>query len=87
MRDEPRRRSRAWIWWAPFVALPLYFVSIVPVALVAAWMAHFGLMSDNRAGDFLSTVYAPIEWTTDHSDTAKRVFNEVGRQVQPLFPR
>jgi hypothetical protein len=86
MSDAPRRRSRAWIWWAPLVAVLLYVVSIVPVAIVAAWMAHFGLVSDKHAGDFLSTVFAPIEWASDHSESVQRVFNQVGKQVQPLFP-
>jgi hypothetical protein len=66
--------------------VPLYVVSIVPVVLVAAWMAHFGLVSDTHAGDFVATVYAPIEWAADHSERVQRAFNQIGRKVQPLFP-
>ena len=86
MSDAPRRRSRVWIWWAPLVAVPVYVVSIVPVAIVAAWMAHFGLVSDEHAGDFMTTAYAPIKWATEQSETVELALVQVGRLLQPLLP-
>jgi hypothetical protein len=86
MSDQPRRRSRAWIWWAPLVAVPLYVLSIVPVEIGSAWMARFGLMSPKHRGDFLRTVYAPIVWGMNNSNTVKGAFHQLERFMQPVFP-
>jgi hypothetical protein len=55
MSDEPRKRSRAWVWWT---ALALYPLSMGP----AAWWAG----PSNDRWQTVDTVYSPLDWLETH---------------------
>jgi hypothetical protein len=69
MSDEPKKRSRAWIWWAAFAVLLLgHPLSMGPAS---RWYAR-----DNETVDAgFKAIYAPIFWVCDRSDTVRDVVN------------
>jgi hypothetical protein len=67
MSDEPKKRSRAWIWWALIaVVLLAYLLAMGPVSSRA-----FLLSGD--AKNALSGIYAPVGWLCEHSAFARDV--------------
>ncbi len=86
MSDEPKKRSRAWIGWAPVAAIALYMLSSVPIVIVTAWMADFGIVSERSGAAFVNTVYAPLNWANEHSKTVSDAMGWIGDRLQPLMP-
>ncbi|HEV3302430.1 MAG TPA: hypothetical protein VG055_22435 [Planctomycetaceae bacterium] len=71
MSDEPKKRTRAWIWWAAVALLLLaYPLSAGPVGRCV-------LKSSNPQAKWqtLRTVYAPIFWLRRHSGSAQPVID------------
>jgi hypothetical protein len=66
MSDEPKRRSRAWIWigWALAAALFSYPLSIGP----AWWVCNHVDSSAWTLQTYL-TVYAPLDWAAKDNET------------------
>jgi hypothetical protein len=62
MRDEQKKRSRAWIWWTVLALLVLYPLSIGPAHLIC-WKTGTNVW-------YLETIYWPIVAATNASDTA-----------------
>jgi hypothetical protein len=54
--DEPKKRSRAWIWWASLALPLLYALSIGP----ACWLECYGPMRGDRLRRFDEVIYAPL---------------------------
>jgi hypothetical protein len=86
MNDEPKKRSRAWILWAPIAAIALYLLSSVPVFIAASWMVHFGVVSQGGANDFVNTIYAPLNWANEHSNAVSETMGWIGDRLRPLVP-
>ncbi len=57
MSDEPKRRSRAWIWWAMLALLVLYPLSIGPAKLIG-W--RFDGCRRGACTRFVENAYRPI---------------------------
>jgi hypothetical protein len=66
MSDEPKKRSRTWVWWALVLLFLLgYALSIGPAYW---WASQEGAFS--KRWQTVNTVYAPLrlnrfEWTRD----------------------
>ena len=71
MSDEPKKRSRAWIWWALILMFVLYPLSTGPSMRLAS--------SSDSWLQFHSIVFEPLFWVSEQSETIDtRV-----RMVQP----
>ena len=67
MSDEPKKRSRAWVWWALVALVVLYPLSVGPVN----WLyQHSEGEWPHRIHRAARLVYFPIDYLTDHSQTA-----------------
>ncbi|HEV8003974.1 MAG TPA: hypothetical protein VGP63_29175 [Planctomycetaceae bacterium] len=67
MSDEPKKRSRAWVWMALVAILVLYPLSVGPAAWIVA-------RTDSPAAyAFTKVAYAPVRWLTSNSS----VLNDV----------
>jgi hypothetical protein len=60
MSDEPKKRTRAWIWWT-VALLVLYPLSMVPACETIVWLNHWGISAAGLNGVYL-VVYAPVIW-------------------------
>jgi hypothetical protein len=83
MSDEPKKRSRAWIWWTPLAAIVLYLLTSVPVVIGLLWMIKAGVVSDKNAESFVSAAYAPVNWAQKHSKTADAVIQWAFKCASP----
>jgi hypothetical protein len=86
MSDEPKKKSRAWMWWAPFAAIAFYLLSAFPVVLTVLWLIKAGVVSERNASAFIDTTYAPLNWAEKRSETVRDIFNRIGKTLQPLAP-
>jgi hypothetical protein len=67
MSDEPKKRSRAWIWGAGILLL---FTSYPLSTGPAYWLAFRSRDSAARLNT-LCTIYAPIGWLRAHSESGR----------------
>jgi hypothetical protein len=81
MSGEPKKRSRAWIWWTLFAAFVLYPLSIGPVA----WVAH------GEAPIWLMYAYAPVLCAAEASGPAVakalKQYMQLRLDVEPEVPQ
>jgi hypothetical protein len=78
MSDEPKKRSRKWLWIAValLAALVLYPLSMGP----ASRYTPFSEM------DKFNAIYAPVAWTVRHSEWAMNAFRWYMRFWEPDDP-
>ena len=87
MSDEPKKRSRAWTWiWPPVAVLLIYLLSIFPVAMAFAYCVDAKLISNQRAESILGVVYWPIVWCMDHSPAIDRTMHGIGDAIKRALP-
>jgi uncharacterized SAM-binding protein YcdF (DUF218 family) len=58
MSDEPKKRSRAWIWWMLLALFALYPLSVGPATR---------LVTSPESDETASAIYAPIFWLASQS--------------------
>jgi hypothetical protein len=63
MSDEPKKRSRAWIWWAMITLIVLYPLSEGPAFW---WASQEGAFS--KRWQTMKTVYAPLECACNRAE-------------------
>jgi hypothetical protein len=56
MSDEPKKRSRTWIWWTALALPLLYALSIGP----AVWLELYGPVRGDTLRRFDEASYAPL---------------------------
>ncbi len=84
MSDEPKKRSRVWIWasriaWMAMALIVLYPLSIGPVT----WFVSHGHSGLLQAWD---TAYAPLFWVCNHSETLSSLLGwYMGLWVHPVL--
>jgi hypothetical protein len=86
MSDEPKKRRRGWIGWALVALLVLYPISVFPVALVGAWLKHWGLLSHPAFDATTQKVYAPVTWAMERVPLLDRAMTMAGDSLEPLAP-
>jgi hypothetical protein len=69
MSDEPKKRSRAWIWWALLALLVLYPLSLGPAFAIADWIVITN--PEPRFYYAIVYIYAPLWWVGDYSESAR----------------
>ncbi len=85
MSDEPKKRSRAWVWWSAALFL-VYVLSIFPVAFSFAYCVDATLISNQRAESILRVIYWPIVWCMDHSPAVDRTMHGAGDTIKRALP-
>ncbi|HEV3299839.1 MAG TPA: hypothetical protein VG055_09360 [Planctomycetaceae bacterium] len=71
MSDEPKKRSRAWIWWALILMFVLYPLSVGPSMRLAS--------SSDSWLQFHSIVFEPLFWVSEQSETIDSAFGWYSR--------
>jgi hypothetical protein len=59
MSDEPKKRSRAWIWWTVGL-LVFYPLSAVPFALISDRWVSSGIVSRASVERVIGGIYGPV---------------------------
>ena len=75
MSEAPRKRSRGWIGWALIASVVLYPLSMGPVVWLAIRFDWPAPVVDRTLG----TVYAPINWLRQKSETVDNAVVWYGR--------
>jgi|HubBroStandDraft_6_1064221.scaffolds.fasta_scaffold1408180_2 hypothetical protein len=65
MSDEPKRRHRAWIFWAALITLLVLY----PLSLGPAFRLVWTSQDDPANLRVFKVVYRPISWARMHSET------------------
>lgn len=79
LSDEPKNRSRAWIWWASAAALPLmYLLSVGPLD----WLYWHGHVNKKAVWIYC----APERWLGRHSPVAKDIIHSYVELWHPWDP-
>jgi hypothetical protein len=80
MSDEPKKRSRAWIWWTLVAVFVLYPLSIGPVA----WVTRGEVI-------WVMFPYLPILWIAEASPPpvakALKQYMQLRLDVEPEVPQ
>jgi hypothetical protein len=84
MSDEPKKRSRAWIGWAPPAVAFIYAFSVVPSAVALRWLIHYkAVAGGGPASRGLAHFYAPVEWLARQNPHVYETINEIIRRLSP----
>ncbi|HEV3300524.1 MAG TPA: hypothetical protein VG055_12830 [Planctomycetaceae bacterium] len=70
MNDEPKKRSRAWVWWATLVVLLLAYPLSMPPAM--NWTISHGHVGA------VYRFYSPVLWVTGRVGVVRRFINWYG---------
>jgi hypothetical protein len=81
MSDEPKKRSRAWLWpIALITSLTIYPLLYGP----SIWLVGSG--DSHELLEIHSTIFAPLRWARDRSETINRAFFWYGGVWVPPAP-